>query len=85
MIMNHIIKKSQKIKKKNKKNKEIKNEKKEEEIINQEDEKETEIEENIEIKEFKDNILKNSINRFKIHKIKFKYRPQWLTKISNYP
>ena len=73
-------KKKKKNKKKNKKNK---NEIKKEEIINQEDEKEKE--ENNEIKEFKDNILKNSINRFKIHKIKFKYRQKWLTKISNYP
>ena len=30
------------------------------------------------------NLISNSINRFKIHKIKFKYRPNWLTKISKY-
>ena len=35
-----------------------------------------------EIDDIKDDLLKNSINRFKIHKIKFKYRPKWLKKIS---
>ena len=32
----------------------------------------------------KQNFLSNSINRFKIHKIKFKYETNWLEKISNY-
>ena len=38
-----------------------------------------------EFNELKENILKNSINRFKIHKIKFKYRPEWLEQISIIP
>ena len=76
-------KKKKKNKKKNRRNKtEIRKEIKEE-TINQEDKKEKE--ENDEIKEIKDNIIKNSINRYNIHKIKFKYRPKWLKKISNYP
>ena len=76
-------KKKKKNKRKNKKNKnEIKAEK-EEEKLNIEEKKEKE--ENDEFNEIKNNIINNSINRFKIHKIKFKYRPQWLEKISNYP
>ena len=76
-------KKKKKNKRKNKKNKnEIKIEK-EEENLNIEEKKEKE--ENDEINEIKDNLINNSINRFKIHKIKFKYRPQWLEKISNHP
>ena len=72
-------KKKKKNKKKNKKNKnEIKVEK--EEDLNEEDKKENE-----ENNKIKNNITDNSINRFKIHKIKFKYRPEWLDKISNYP
>jgi len=71
-------KKKKKNKKKKKKNKnEIKEEKKED--------KTEEIKENIkkdEIDDIKEDLLKNSINRFKIHKIKFKYRPKWLQKIS---
>ena len=35
-----------------------------------------------EINEIKENLLKNSINRFKIHKIKFKYKKEWLEQIS---
>ena len=35
-----------------------------------------------EIDDIKEYLLKNSINRFKIHKIKFKYRSKWLQKIS---
>ena len=35
-----------------------------------------------EIEEIKEDLLKNSINRYKIHKIKFKYRPKWLNKIT---
>ena len=73
-------KKKKKNKKKNKKNKnEIKVDKEEEEI-NQNEQKEKE-----ENDEIKDDLIKNSINRFKIHKIKFKYEPKWLETISNYP
>ena len=32
---------------------------------------------------FKEDLSRNSINRFHIHKIKFKYRPKYLKKISN--
>ena len=72
------IKKKKKNKKRKKKNKnEIKEEKQEE--------KETHIKENEkkdEIEDIKEDLLQNSINRYKIHKIKFKYRPKWLNKIS---
>ena len=34
-----------------------------------------------EIEEIKDQLLKDSINRYKIHKIKFKYRPYFLKKL----
>ena len=69
-------KKKKKNKKKKKKNKnEIKEDKKEEEDEQNKGQKD-------EIDDIKDDLLKNSINRFKIHKIKFKYRPKWLNKIS---
>ena len=72
------IKKKKKNKKRKKKNKnEIKEEKQEE--------KETHIKENEkkdEKEDIKEDFLQNSINRYKIHKIKFKYRPKWLNKIS---
>ena len=70
-------KKKKKNKKKKKKNKnEIKEEKKDE----IEDDENTE--QKNEIDGIKEDLLKNSINRFKIHKIKFKYRPKWLNKIT---
>ena len=70
-------KKKKKNKKKKKKNKnEIKEDKKEEIEDNKEKEK------NDEIEEIKENLTKNSINRYKIHKIKFKYKPKWINKIS---
>ena len=70
-------KKKKKNKKKKKKKNEIKEDKKEENneeknVSNKKDE----------IDDIKEDLLKNSINRFKIHKIKFKYRPKWLQKIS---
>ena len=68
-------KKNKKRKKKNKNEiKEDKKEEKEDDII--------EKEMNDEIEDIKKDLLKNSINRYKIHKIKFKYRPKWLNKIS---
>ena len=69
-------KKKKKNKKKKKKKNEIKEDKKEEndEEIKDPDKKD-------EIEEIKEDLLKNSINRFQIHKIKFKYRPKWLKKI----
>ena len=70
-------KKKKKNKKKKKKKNEIKEDKKEE---NNEDFGESNKED--EIDDIKQDLLKNSINRFKIHKIKFKYRPKWLQKIS---
>ena len=75
-------------KKKNKKRNKKKN-KNEAEIIDDKDEKNNEIkasedlEDNDEIEKIKQNFLNNSINRFKIHKIKFKYETNWLEKISN--
>ena len=72
-------KKKKKNKKKKKKNKnEIKEDKKEEIEDTKEKEKSDEIE------EIKENLIKNSINRYKIHKIKFKYRPKWINKITKF-
>ena len=71
-------KKKKKNKKKKKKNKnEIKEEKKEDkkEDLKKEDNMD-------EIEQIKDELLKDSINRYKIHKIKFNYRPKWLEKIT---
>ena len=70
-------KKKKKNKKKKKKKNEIKEDKKEEnnEEMNVSNKKD-------EIDDIKEDLLKNSINRFKIHKIKFKYRSKWLQKIS---
>ena len=71
-------KKKKRNKKRKKKNKnEIKEDKKDE---NEDDIREKERKD--EIDKIKEDLLKNSINRFKIHKIKFKYRPKWLNKIS---
>jgi len=70
-------KKKKKNKKKKKKNKNEIKEGKKDEI---EDDENTE--QKNEIDGIKEDLLKNSINRFKIHKIKFKYRPKWLNKIS---
>ena len=39
---------------------------------------------NDEIKEIKENFLTNSINKYNIYKIKFKYKPKWLDKLSKY-
>ena len=76
--------KNKKKKKNRRKNKKKKNEKKNgnEEALNEEDKKEREEEEDEELNEIKKDLLKNSINRFKIHKIKFKYEPNWLVKLS---
>ena len=60
-------------KKKNKKSKKKKNE---------EEEDEKNINEDEEFNNIKEDLIKHSINRFKIHKIKFKYQPEWLEKIS---
>ena len=76
-------KKKKKNRKKNKKNKNEAKIEKEEEKINIEEKKRNENDD--ETKEIKDDFIKNSINRFKIHKIKFKYESNWLEKISNYP
>ena len=71
-------KKKKRNKKRKEKNKnEIKEDKKDE---NEEDIKEKEQKD--EIDKIKEDLLQNSINRFKIHKIKFKFRPKWLNKIS---
>ena len=76
-------KKKKKNKKRNKKNKnEIKIEK-EEEPLNEEEKRIKN--ENDEINEIKANLVQNSINRYKIHKLKFKYKPEWIEKISNHP
>ena len=71
-------------KKKNKKKAKKKNKKEEidktEGNMNEEELKQKK--EDDEINEIKENLLKNSINRFKIHKIKFKYKKEWLEQIS---
>ena len=41
--------------------------------------------ENEEYNEFKNNLIQNSINRYKSYKPKFKYKPEWFENISNYP
>ena len=76
---------NKKKKKNRKKNKKSKNEKEEKDMDSLNQEFNGEDEENNEIQEIKDNFIKNSINRFKIHKIKFKYEPKWLEKISQHP
>ena len=79
------IKKKKKNKKKTKKKNKTEtetNKDKEETNINIEGQKEKENDD--EDEELKQNLISNSINRFNIHKIKFKYRPQWLEKISKY-
>ena len=60
-------------KKKNKKTKKRKNE---------EEEDEKNINESEEINKIKEDLIKHSINKFKINKIKFKYQPEWLEKIT---
>ena len=75
-------KNKKKTKKKNKNEVEI-NKDKDETNINIEEIKEKEKEKD-EDDEIIQNLISNSINRFKIHKIKFKYRPKWLEKISKY-
>ena len=77
-------------KKKKKNKKKTKKKNKTEDIVNKEGENMNEEEmknqkEDEEFNKLKENILKNSINRFKIHKIKFKYRPEWLEQISIIP
>ena len=57
------------------------NENKKEQNENKDDDNFIDDEKDIQI--FKDDLIKDSINRFKIHKIKFKYRPKYLKKISN--
>ena len=57
------------------------NENKKEQKENKDDDNFIDDEKDIQI--FKDDLIKDSINRFKIHKIKFKYRPKYLKKISN--
>ena len=76
---------SKKKKKKNKKNKK-KNNKKNNEQEDKKEEKEEEkeditINEDEEFIKFKNDIELNSINKYKIHKIKFKYKSDWLTEI----
>ena len=58
------------------------NENKKEPNENKDDDNFIDDEKDIQI--FKDDLIKDSINRFKIHKIKFKYRPKYLKKISNF-
>ena len=58
------------------------NENKKEQNENKDDDNFIDDEKDIQI--FKDDLIKDSINRFKIHKIKFKYRPKYLKKISKF-
>ena len=70
-------KKKKKNKKKKKKKSELKEDKKEEQ-----DKGDIKKDDRDEVEETKKDLAKNSINRYKIHKIKFKYRPKWLNKIT---
>ena len=67
-------------KKKNKNEAELNEDKDEKNEINVSKDKE----DNDEIEDIKQNFINNSINRYKIHKIKFKYGTKWLEKISKY-
>ena len=58
------------------------NENKKEQNENKDDDNFIDDEKDIQM--FKDDLIKDSINRFKIHKIKFKYRPKYLKKISKF-
>ena len=69
------------IKKKNKKKKKKKSEVKEDKKEEQ-DKGDIKKDDRDEVEETKKDLAKNSINRYKIHKIKFKYRPKWLNKIT---
>ena len=80
---NQNKKKKAKKKKTKKKNKNEDEPKKEEANGDAEDEK-TKNEESDEIADIKKNLVENSINRFKIHKIKFKYQPKWIEELSKY-
>jgi len=73
------IKRKRETKKRKKKNKnEIKEEKKEEQ-----EEEDIKVKTNIDdTDEIKKDFIINSINRFQIHKIKFKYKQKWLNKIT---
>ena len=71
----------QNTKKKKRKNKKSKKKKEE----NEEEEDDKLLNEDDEINKIKEDLIKNSINRYKIHKIKFKYREEWLEEISNIP
>ena len=73
--------KKKKKKKKNKKKNKLENNDKEKTIkfTVKKDKKE-----NQEIEQIKEELYHSSINRFKIHKIKFKYSPEWLQKISKF-
>ena len=73
-------KKKKKNKKKAKKKNKAEDMNKKEENMNEEELRQKKEED--EINEIKDNLVKNSINRFKIHKIKFKYKKEWLEQIS---
>ena len=89
-IVNDDKKETQNKKKKKNKKRNKKKNKNEIELNEEKEDKnnaikdEEEIEENKEINEIKQNIKDNSINRFKIHKIKFKYEPKWLDEISKH-
>jgi hypothetical protein len=78
-------KKKTKKKKTKKKNKNEDEPKKEEANLDDEDEKTKKNEDSDEIADIKKNLVENSINRFKIHKIKFKYQPKWIEELSKYP
>ena len=78
-------KKKKKNKKRNKKkNKNEIDVNEEKQVKNDYIKNEEEKEEDKEINEIKKDFKDNSINRFKIHKIKFKYGPEWLEKISKH-
>ena len=78
-------KKKKKNKKKNKKNKnEIKNEKDDEAGGADQDLEDKKEQEDSELRKIKENFVENSINKYNIYKIKFKFKSKWLDKISKY-
>ena len=74
-------KKKKNRKKAKKKNKNNNEDKKEEKEINEIKDSNNIIDEDKELQALKDDLVKDSINRYKIHKIKFKYRPYFIKKL----
>ena len=81
------IKKIRKIKKKKNKNNANKNGENKEENKKEKNDmninNKIEEDDDKEIQMIKEDLVKNRINRYRIHKIKFKYKPKFINKITN--